>query len=95
MSAVDVRLRVLEDADLDQAFEWERDPSAVAMAACTGPTPPIGLRSIGTTSVYAGDADATLLAIEVDGALAGTIGSFTRNADRAHLPRHLVTRAPR
>ena len=30
-------LRMLDDADLDQLFEWERNPRAVAMAAFTRP----------------------------------------------------------
>src|SRR3954464_4703363 len=34
-----VTLRMLEDADLDQVFKWERDPSAVAMAAFTRADP--------------------------------------------------------
>lgn len=32
-------LRTLEDADLDQLFEWERDPRAVALAAFTRADP--------------------------------------------------------
>ena len=45
-----VRLRMVEDADPDQAFEWERDPGAVAMAVFTradpsptGSTYPVGV----------------------------------------------------
>jgi RimJ/RimL family protein N-acetyltransferase len=79
---VDVRLRELEEGDLDQLFAWEQDPGAIAMAAFT--------------RVNAADRDAfdqhyerirtnpetTLLAIEADGVFAGTIGSYTMDGKR-------------
>lgn len=75
-------LRIVEDADLDELFEWERHPEAVAMAAFTHPDPSDraafdahqqGIRTMpGVIS----------RAIEEDGRFAGTIGSFDRDGDR-------------
>lgn len=79
---VDVTLRVLEDADLDQLFTWERDPDAVAMAAFTRANPSDRAAFDGHYERIRDDPDATLLAIEDDGALAGTIGSFTMEGER-------------
>lgn len=75
-------LRILEDADLDQMFEWEREPRAVAMAAFTRADPSDRAAFDGHYQRVRNDPDCTLLAIEDDGALVGTIGSFTMEGER-------------
>lgn len=77
-----VSLRPLEDADLDQLFEWERDHRAVAMAAFTRANPSDRAAFDGHYERIRNNPDSTLLAIEEDGAFAGTIGSFTMAGDR-------------
>lgn len=77
-----VRLRMVGTADLDQVFEWERDPVAIAMAAFTR----ADLDRAAFDRHYErirNDSDCTLLAIDdADGAFAGTIGSFTMEGQR-------------
>lgn len=82
MIRVDVRLRVFRDADLDQLFEFERDPHAVAMAAFTRANPSDRAAFDEHYQRIRNEPEATLLAIEVDGAFAGTIASFTREDER-------------
>lgn len=72
---------MVENADLDQVFEWERDPRAVTMAAFT--------RADSDRAAFdqhyeriRNDPDCTLLAIDDDGAFAGTVGSFTMEGER-------------
>jgi RimJ/RimL family protein N-acetyltransferase len=77
-----VRLRIVEDADLDQVFEWERDPRAVAMAAFTRADPSDRAAFDRHYERIRNDPDCTLLAIDDDGAFAGTIGSFTMEGER-------------
>lgn len=77
-----VRLRIVEDADLDQLFEFERDPRAVAMAAFTRADPSDRAAFDAHYQRIRSDPDKTLLGIEVDGAFAGTIGSFTQEGER-------------
>jgi RimJ/RimL family protein N-acetyltransferase len=77
-----VLLRVLEDADLDQLFEWERDPEAVAMAAFTRADPSDRVAFDDHHRRIRADPDATLLAIEDDSGFAGVIGSFTMEGKR-------------
>jgi RimJ/RimL family protein N-acetyltransferase len=72
-----VTLRTIEDGDLDQLFEWERDPDAVAMAAFTRADPSDRAAFDGHYRRVRDDPDATLLAIEDDAGFAGTLGSFT------------------
>jgi RimJ/RimL family protein N-acetyltransferase len=79
---VDVRLRDLDDADLDQLFEWEQDPGAIAMAAFTRAN---AADRDAFDRHYAGirtNPETTLLAIEADGVFAGTIGSYTMDGER-------------
>ena len=75
-------LRILEDADLDQLFAWERDPRAVAMAAFTRADPSDRAAFDRHYQRVRADPDVTMRAIEVDGALAGMIASFTMEGDR-------------
>ncbi len=78
-----IRLRIVEDADLDQVFEWERDPDAVAMAAFTRADPSDRAAFDRHYERIRNNSDCTLLAIEDDdGAFAGTIGSFTMEGER-------------
>lgn len=79
---VGVTLRILEDADLDQLFEWEQEPRAVAMAAFTRADPSDRAGFDAHHQRIQHDADARLLAVEDDGAFAGTIGSFTMEGAR-------------
>jgi RimJ/RimL family protein N-acetyltransferase len=77
-----VKLRILEDADLDRLFEWEQDPRAVAMAAFTRADPADRAAFDEHYQRIRSDPDCTLLAVEDDGVLAGTIGSFTMEGER-------------
>jgi RimJ/RimL family protein N-acetyltransferase len=81
---MNVRLRMLEDNDLDRLFEWERHPGAVAMAAFTRADPSDRAAFDRHYERIRNDPDCTLLAIDDagDGAFAGTIGSFTMEGDR-------------
>lgn len=73
---------MVEDADLDQVFEWERDPGAVAMAAFTRADPSDRAAFDRHYERIRNNSDCTLLAIDDDGAFAGTIGSFTVDGER-------------
>lgn len=76
------RLRTVEDADLDRIFEWQRDPDAVAMAAFTSADPSDREAFDAHYRRILADPDCTVLAIDVDGVLVGTIGSFTMEGER-------------
>jgi RimJ/RimL family protein N-acetyltransferase len=78
-----VTLRMVEDADLDQLFEWEQDPGAVAMAAFTRADPSDRVAFDRHHERIRNDSDCTLLAIDDDDdTFAGTIGSFTMEGER-------------
>jgi RimJ/RimL family protein N-acetyltransferase len=77
-----VKLRDLDDADLDQLFEWERDPRAVVMAAFTRADPSDRAAFDGHYQRTRNDPDVTLRAIECDGAMAGMIASFSMQGER-------------
>jgi RimJ/RimL family protein N-acetyltransferase len=77
-----VTLRVLEDGDLDQLYEWERDPRAVAMAAFTRADPSDRSAFDAHHQRNRDDPSVTLRAIEDDRGLAGMIASFTLAGDR-------------
>lgn len=79
---VEVRLRDLEDADLDQLFEWEQDPGAVAMAAFTRANPGDRYAFDRHYERIRTNPECTLFAVEADGLFAGTIGSFTIDGER-------------
>lgn len=79
---MDVGLRDLEDADLDQLFEWEQDPGAIAMAAFTRANAPDRGGFDRHYERIRTNSETTLLAIEDDGVFAGTIGSFTLDGER-------------
>lgn len=79
---MEVSLRTVENVDLEQLFEWEREPRAVAMAAFTRADPSDRAAFDRHYERIRNDPDCTLLAIEHDCAFVGTIGSFTMEGAR-------------
>jgi RimJ/RimL family protein N-acetyltransferase len=77
-----VVLRMLQDADLDQLFEWERDPDAVAMAAFTRADPSDRAGFDAHHQRVRSDPANLLRAIDDGAGLVGTIGSFTMEGER-------------
>ncbi|CAN5605915.1 GNAT family N-acetyltransferase [soil metagenome] len=77
-----ISLRIVNDADLDRFFEWQRDPVAVTMAAFTRADPSDRAVFDRHQRRIRADADCTVLAIDDDGVLAGSIGSFTMEGER-------------
>lgn len=77
-----LRLRPLTDADLDQVFEWERDPVAVQLAAFTRADPSDRAAFDAHHRRVLADGANIRLGVEVDGRLVGTVGSFTLDGDR-------------
>ncbi|MPZ53764.1 MAG: GNAT family N-acetyltransferase [Acidimicrobiia bacterium] len=75
-------LRSLDDADLDDLFEWEKDPRAVEMAAFTRADPSDRAAFDAHYERIRNDPTCTLLAIDDGDGLVGTVGSFTRYDDR-------------
>lgn len=79
---MDVRLRDLEDTDLDRLFSWEQDPSAVAMAAFTRSDPSDRAAFDQHYQRVRNDPDAVVRVIVHDGSMVGTIASFTMEGVR-------------
>lgn len=77
-----VSLRPLADADLDTLFVWESDPRAVELAAFTRADPSDRPAFDAHYERVRSDPANVLLAIDHDGELVGTVGSFTREGDR-------------
>ena len=77
-----IRLRPLDDSDLDRFFDWERDPAGVAMAAFTPADPSDRSAFDAHYARIRADPDVLERAIEVDGALVGKIASFTVEGHR-------------
>ncbi|MGV8884777.1 MAG: GNAT family N-acetyltransferase [Microbacteriaceae bacterium] len=77
-----VTLRDLNDADLEQLFEWERDPVAVALAAFTRADPSDRAAFDAHYERIRNDHAVTSLAVDDDGILVGSIASFTIEGDR-------------
>ena len=77
-----MRLRPLDDADLDAVFRWERDPAAAAMAAFTREDPADRAAFDAHYRRVRADPANLLLVIEHDGEAVGTIGSFTIDDER-------------
>lgn len=75
-------LRTFADGDLDALFTWESDPRAVRMAAFTRADPSDRGAFDAHYERVRGDPSNTLLAIDADGELVGTIGSFTTAGER-------------
>lgn len=75
-------LRALRDDDFDRIFAWESDPAAVWMAAFTRQDPRDRAAFDAHYARVRSNPANTLLGIDSDGVLAGTIGSFTMEGDR-------------
>ncbi|HZS30614.1 MAG TPA: GNAT family N-acetyltransferase [Gaiellaceae bacterium] len=75
-------LRPLADADLDALFLWESDPRAVELAAFTRADPSDRAAFEAHYERVRANPENTLLAIEEEGAFAGTIGSYTLDEKR-------------
>jgi RimJ/RimL family protein N-acetyltransferase len=75
-------LRPLADDDLDALFLWESDPRAVELAAFTRADPSDRSAFDAHYERVRSDPANVLLAIEDDGELVGTIGSYTLDGRR-------------
>jgi RimJ/RimL family protein N-acetyltransferase len=73
---MNVSLRPLEDTDLDAIYRHVTDPESIRMAAFTARDQTDRGAFLARTSRLRADASVTHLVIDVDGAVAGTIGSF-------------------
>jgi RimJ/RimL family protein N-acetyltransferase len=72
-----LRLRPIQDGDLDQLFAFERDPAAVQMAAFTRADPSDRQAFDAHYRRVRANPQNTLYAIEYEGVLVGQIASFT------------------
>ncbi|HET7046139.1 MAG TPA: GNAT family N-acetyltransferase [Gaiellaceae bacterium] len=81
---MNVSLRPLEDSDLDAVFEQMKDPESVRMAAFTARDPADRDAFLAHMSRIRDDPSTLQRVIDADGAVAGTIGSFTID-DRAEV----------
>ena len=98
---MNVSLRPLEDRDLDALYQQWTDPESIRMAAFTAEDQTDRRAFLERTSRLRADTNVTHLVIEVDGAVAGTIGSFriddqlevTYWIDRAHWGKGIATAA--
>jgi len=72
-----LRLRPVQDGDLDQLFAFERDPAAVRMAAFTRADPSDRQAFDAHYRRVRANPENTLCAIEDDGILVGQVASFT------------------
>lgn len=89
---MNVALRPIEDGDLDALYEQAADLESIRMAAFTSKDWSDRDAFLARISRLRSDESVTCLAIEVDGEVAGTIGSFhidgelevTYWVDRAH-----------
>jgi RimJ/RimL family protein N-acetyltransferase len=73
---MDVSLRPLEDRDLDTIYEQAKDPESVRMAAFTAEDQTDRRAFLNRMSRLRADTSVPFRVIDVDGAIAGTIGSF-------------------
>jgi RimJ/RimL family protein N-acetyltransferase len=77
-----ITLRTFADGDLDALFTWESDRRAVEMAAFTRASPSDRSAFDAHYRRVRSDPSNTLLAIEDDGELVGTVASFTMEGKR-------------
>jgi RimJ/RimL family protein N-acetyltransferase len=77
-----VTLRPLADADLDALFEWEREPTAVEMAAFTRADPSDRAAFDAHQQRVHSDPANLLYAVDDEGSFVGVVASFTRDGDR-------------
>ncbi|RSM48364.1 GNAT family N-acetyltransferase [Actinoplanes sp. ATCC 53533] len=97
----EIGLRAVRDDDLDAIYDQMRDPVAVRMAAFTAEDPDDRAAFDAHFVRVRTSPDVLLLAITIDGELAGTVGSFavgddteiTYWLDRAWWGRGIATRA--
>lgn len=73
---MNVSLRPVEDGDLDAIYRQVSDPESVRMAAFTAEDQADRQAFLDRTSRLRADTSVSYRVIEVDGAIAGTIGSF-------------------
>jgi RimJ/RimL family protein N-acetyltransferase len=71
-----VSLRPVLDADLDAIYEQMKDPESVRMAAFTAEDPSDRHAFLSHMARMSDDPSVVHRAIDVDGSIAGTIGSF-------------------
>jgi RimJ/RimL family protein N-acetyltransferase len=77
----DVALRPIDDSDLDALFDQMRDPESVQMAAFTAKDPNDRNAFDSHMSKVRTSPDCTVLAVDRDGRLVGSIGSFVVEGD--------------
>src|SRR3954453_24228174 len=77
-----VTLRNVSKSDLDTIFAWQNDADAIAMAAFTRADPSDRSAFDAHHARIMSNPDTLLMAIERDGRLVGTIGSFWMEGDR-------------
>lgn len=77
----EIGLRAVRDDDLDEIFDQMRDPVAVRMAAFTAEDPDDRSAFDAHILRLRTSSEVLLLAVTVDGVLAGTVGSFPVGAD--------------
>ena len=73
---MNVSLRPVEDRDLDAIYQQVTDPEAIRMAAFTAEDQTDRRAFLNRTSRLRADTSVSHRVIDVDGATAGTIGSF-------------------
>lgn len=73
---MNVSLRPVEDGDLDAIYEQGTDPESIRMAAFTAEDPTDRGGFLARMSRLRADPTVSNRVIDVDGAVAGTIGSF-------------------
>ncbi len=77
-----IRLRPLQDTDLDDLFQWESHPGATGMAAFTRQDPTDRAAFDAHYQRVRADQANTVRGIEKDGQLVGMIGSFSIEDER-------------
>src|SRR5688572_6149538 len=73
---MNVSLRPIQDGDLDAIYEQGTDPESIRMAAFTAEDPTDRAAFLARMSRLRADPSVSNRVIDVDGAVAGTIGSF-------------------
>ena len=97
----DVRLRPIEDSDLDNLFELMRDPESVRMAAFTAKDPDDRAAFDLHMAKIRASPECTVHAVIADGQLVGSIGNFIMDGhtevtywiDRSHWGRGIAGQA--
>ena len=98
---MDVLLRPVEDRDFDSIYRQATDPESIRMAAFTAEDQTDREAFLNRLSRLRADTSVSYRVIDVDGAAAGTIGSFrvenelevTYWVDRAHWGKGIATAA--